>query len=707
MDQIGRYEILDELGRGAMGVVYRARDTKIGREVAIKTIKFADQDSSEAGKLRERLFREAQSAGRLSHPGIVTIYDVAEEGELAYITMEFVDGETLQKMMEEGRAKDPQLISDILRQAASALDYAHSREIVHRDVKPANIMVTADGIVKITDFGIARISSSTLTQTGTVMGTPSYMSPEQVRGDPIDGASDQFSLSVIGYEMLTEQKPFSGDSLTAVMFKIVSGDVVPPSQVVPSIPSDVENTILRGLAKTSGERFSCCKDFAAAVTRGWGDDSAVLPPSSVTPAGGPDYGSGEAPTVVQTPASRAEGSSGDQEQLETIVQPTPADDDATEVITEMPPLGPAASDTSADATAKGVPGAETARPMPVGAPVMFGAVEEPPKRGPWLAIAAVAGLAVAGAAYWVAQNPEIVTGDPAVIVETAAPAGELAEPVDEEPDPALPAGGDSETAGAAPDASAPTPEVVAVPPIAAAPPPKVEPTPKPAAAKPKAAPPAPRVAKMFEVTFSTMQAGARVTVDGKPQWSCSLPCRLELPRGNYIASVSMTGFYRIRKPFTVGSDPVDLAFEMDEVVGTVLVSSSPSGASVFVDGKKFDGQTNMALRLRPGYYLLKVEKAGAGMAEMSVLVQERQLRSQQFSLGAQSPRAKLSLTTTPAGARILLNDKQRAGSTPDELDLPPGDYRVMLTLPGHRPVIKEINLPANQVITMDETLTPR
>ena len=207
MNQIGRYEILNELGRGAMGVVYRARDTKIGREVAIKTIKLAEQaDESETERLRERLFREAQSAGRLSHPGIVTIYDVAEESGLAYITMEFVDGETLQAMMDSGRAEEPEFIADILRQTAAALDYAHSKEIVHRDVKPANIMVTPDGTVKITDFGIARISSSKLTQTGTVMGTPSYMSPEQVRGDPISGASDQFSLGVITYELLTDRE---------------------------------------------------------------------------------------------------------------------------------------------------------------------------------------------------------------------------------------------------------------------------------------------------------------------------------------------------------------------------------------------------------------------------------------------------------------------------------------------------------------------
>ena len=707
MDQIGRYEILNELGRGAMGVVYRARDTKIGREVAIKTIKFADQDSSEAAKLRERLFREAQSAGRLSHPGIVTIYDVAEEGELAYITMEFVDGETLQKMMEDGRTKDPQFISDILRQAASALDYAHSREIVHRDVKPANIMVTADGTVKITDFGIARITSSTLTQTGTVMGTPSYMSPEQVRGDPIEGSSDQFSLSVISYEMLTEQKPFSGDSLTAVMFKIVSGEVVPPSNLVPSIPQEVENTILRGLAKSSGDRFSCCKDFAESVSRGWGGGAAALPSSPVAPASGQEYGSGEAPTVEQS-AAPAEGSAGDQDQLETVVQPLPVGDAPTEAITGLPPLGEPGSSEAADA---GAPAEASSPSMPIPESVPFGGVvEEPPKRGPWLVVAAIAGVAVAGGAYWFTQNPGILGGESSEIVETAEPGEPAAEsPVSPSPtESAAPESVSPEASGGAEEPAPPVPEVAAPPAVAAAPPPKVEPAPKPPPAKPKPpVPAAPRAAKTVEVTFSTTQAGARVTVDGKPQWSCSLPCSLELPRGKYTASVSMTGFYRIRKPFTVGSDPVNLPFEMDEVVGTVLVSSSPSGANIFVDGRKFDGLTNTSLPLRPGYHLIKVEKAGAGMAEISVLVQEGQLSLQQFSLGSQPPRAKLNLTTTPAGAQIVLNDNRRSGSTPHELDLPPGDYRVMLSLPGHRPVIKEIKLLPNQALPMDVKLDLR
>ena len=629
MDRIGRYEILDELGRGAMGVVYRARDPKIGREVAIKTIKFSDQDSSEAAKLRERLFREAQSAGRLSHPGIVTIYDVAEEGELAYITMEFVDGETLQTMMEEGRAKDSEFISSILRQAAAALDYAHSREIVHRDIKPANIMVTADGTVKITDFGIARISSSTLTQTGTVMGTPSYMSPEQVRGDPIDGASDQFSLSVITYEMLTEQRPFSGDSLTAVMFKIVSGEVLPPSKIVPSIPQEVENTILRGLAKSNRDRFSCCKDFAASVSRGWGSDAAVLPPPSVATTAGQDYGSGEAPTVVQLPAP-GEDSTAAQDQLETVVQPLPIGDAPTEVMTALPPLGEAAADAAETS-------ADLPPPLPIPESVPFATAEEPPKRSPWLAIAAIAGLVVAGAAYWVTQNPGMLGGGTSEVAESTEPDQPAAEetasaPIGQPTTPETPStgpatGGTEETT---PASKPPEP-----PPLAAAPPPKVEPAPTPPPSKPKAPPAPPRTPKAVEVTFSTTQAGARVIVDGKPQWSCNLPCSLELPRGEYTASVSITGFYRIRKPFRVGSDPVDLAFEMEEVVGTVLVSSSPIGADIYVDGKKFDGQTNTSLRLRPGYHLIKIEKAGTGMAESSVLVREGQLSSQHFSLAAQ------------------------------------------------------------------------
>ena len=215
MEQIGRYRILDELGRGATGVVYRAQDPAIGRIIAIKTIRLSDfTDEAERERLRERLFREAQSAGMLSHPNIVTIYDIAEENGLAYIFMECVDGPPLEKILNGAEADSgARTRLAILRQTATALDYAHKKGIVHRDIKPANIMIHERTHAKITDFGVAKIMSQQMTQSGVMMGTPNYMSPEQVQGHAVDGRADQFSLAVIAYEVLTGEKPFLADQL--------------------------------------------------------------------------------------------------------------------------------------------------------------------------------------------------------------------------------------------------------------------------------------------------------------------------------------------------------------------------------------------------------------------------------------------------------------------------------------------------------------
>src|SRR3954471_17181952 len=249
-----------------MGVVFRAQDPAIGRTVAIKSIRLQDlTDPAERERLKERLFREAQSAGMLSPPGIVTIYDIAEENGMAYIFMEFVNGPPLEKMLRHEQTPDKETLLSIFRQTAAALDYAHKKGIVHRDVKPANIMVHEDGTAKVTDFGVAKIVSQQMTQAGTIMGTPSYMSPEQVQGGTISGRADQFSLAVIAYEVLTGEKPFTADYLPTLLFKIVREDFEPPQRLNPTLPGEIEGVMRRGLAKNAANRYETCADFVAAL----------------------------------------------------------------------------------------------------------------------------------------------------------------------------------------------------------------------------------------------------------------------------------------------------------------------------------------------------------------------------------------------------------------------------------------------------------
>ncbi|MEK7405295.1 MAG: serine/threonine-protein kinase, partial [Acidobacteriota bacterium] len=267
MDRIGRYEILDELGRGAMGVVYRAKDPSIGRLIAIKTIRLADfADPAESERLRERLRREAHSAGILSHPGIVVVFDVGQEGELAYIAMEFIAGRSLESILDGEQPPDQKTILNVLRETAAALDHAHKKGIVHRDIKPANILISDDGVVKITDFGVAKISAShKLTQAGTVLGTPNYMSPEQIQGKDVDGRADQFALAVIAYEVLTGEKPFTADQLTALLYKIVAEPPAPPQNLNATLGWPVAVVLERALAKDPAERYKSCSDFVAAL----------------------------------------------------------------------------------------------------------------------------------------------------------------------------------------------------------------------------------------------------------------------------------------------------------------------------------------------------------------------------------------------------------------------------------------------------------
>jgi serine/threonine protein kinase len=278
VQQVGRYQIVAELGRGAMGVVYRAQDPAIGRTIAIKSIRLQDlTDETERVRLRERLFREAQSAGILSHPNIVTIYDIAEQDGMAYIFMEFVNGPPLEKMLKVEQTPDKETLLSIFRQTAAALDYAHKKGIVHRDIKPANIMIHEDGTAKITDFGVAKIMSQQMTLAGTMMGTPSYMSPEQVESAEITGRADQFSLAVIVYEALTGEKPFAAEYMPTLLYKIVREDPLPPQRLNTTLNAQVETILRRALAKAPQDRYDTCTDFITALAAACNSNPAWMP----------------------------------------------------------------------------------------------------------------------------------------------------------------------------------------------------------------------------------------------------------------------------------------------------------------------------------------------------------------------------------------------------------------------------------------------
>ncbi len=284
---IGRYKIESELGRGSMGVVYKAHDPRIGRTVALKVLAFSfPLGPGEEEEFLTRFFDEARIAGQLSHPNIVTIYDVGEraaEGE-SYIAMEYVTGTNLHDHLASGGRLPVMQVVDVIEQAARALDYAHENGVVHRDIKPANLLLTDKGQVKILDFGIARLVSADRTGPGRMFGTPNYMAPEQMTGAEVNGHADQFALGVTLYQLLTGERPFLGDSITAISYQVMNVDPAPPSRLNPTLSPAFDRILRRVLAKGSSDRYPRCADLAddlRGAATAWKDGVETTAPPNV------------------------------------------------------------------------------------------------------------------------------------------------------------------------------------------------------------------------------------------------------------------------------------------------------------------------------------------------------------------------------------------------------------------------------------------
>ncbi len=649
MKQVGRYQIVEELGRGAMGIVYKALDPAIGRTVAIKTIRLTDfTDTDERQRIRERLLREAQSAGVLSHPNIITIYDVLEEGEYAYIFMEYVNGLSLEKMLRKRSLPEKRALLHYLRQVSAALDYAHRKGIIHRDIKPANIIISegrteVERLAKIADFGVAKFISQEMTQGGTMIGTPNYMSPEQIQGTTVDGRSDEFSLAVVVYEILSGVKPFAAENLPALFYLICKQDPQPAEQVNPKLGESVGKVLQHALAKNPDERFASCGDFMGALSSAltesheWiavpGQDRArerSMLEETVVEKSRP-LGPGPRPAILQTPRSGhdygSEAGISSPARYELPVIQRRRRDDRSQELEEAPQRGSFGKRFGLVlAICLAIAGAavflrqwKSALKIPIqvletkSAPMAPPPTdtnppkkeEQPAKQNP--------GNAEPAQSEPAGQKPEHTdTGQ-------NAPANQKPESTETEQN--APAKQNSGNTGPGQTEQANQGERSSdkASPGSAAPD-------RHAAADESAAP------GLADVELLSDPPGAKMVVDNRFRDACTSPCTISLPNGRHTMVVQLNGYNEAHRIFTVPADD-SIFVTLSKNMGVLVVTSSPPGASIFVDGKNF-GHTPSTLHLPTGTHTLLLVN-GALRHEETVDIQNDAFASTSFRFSKQ------------------------------------------------------------------------
>jgi eukaryotic-like serine/threonine-protein kinase len=697
----GRYEILGELGRGAMGVVYRATDPVIGRTVAVKTIRLSEEGTGlSRPELLSRFQTEARAAGLLTHPNIVVVYDAGEENGLYYITMELIEGKSLQALLDSGHSFPVPRVLRIMEQTCSALQFAHERSIIHRDIKPANLMLTADDTVKVTDFGTAKILQfGTVQQTTHVMGTPSYMSPEQVKGRPVDGRSDIFSLGVLLYEILTGEKPFPGQSITTVIYKIVNEEPIPPRTLNPSIHQGLSDIVMRALAKEPEVRYQSCRELLEDLR-----NYRALTPA----AGNPDA------TLVSPRSGSAFplGIAGGSPQLTPTGNPN-----VTPTIRSLQNRGTNPTQTP------------VVRRTGTIAPV----VEEPKKSSPVLTI--ILALILVGVIVYGFNKlrPEFqatreLNSRPRQEAPAPVTPTQKSTPSDTDPsaNPA-PATNDQPNSPAVVPAPVPAPsQTPAKSDPAPTPVSVVEKKPDPPAAKPepkKVEPAITAVAAEYkgqiEAALADRSMSSRVKVSAtsntimlsgklRPAEHSSL---LHFMR-NAPASVHVVdeiSYDDTPLPTSQNSDnsghPIPsngnaAVHVLTNVIGARATLFGPSGRS---DGTC---QTPCSFNdLAPGRYSLQVQKEGYLQVQTALELKTGDSQDQKILLEALAK--GLFVGSRPAGADVFINGDKQAGQTPVNLPLAPGSYNLVLRLEGYEPYSGQIQVKDNVQTTLDLELKPR
>ncbi len=685
----GRYEIVGELGRGAMGVVYKAVDPVIGRSVAVKAIKLSAEGTGlTRTELLARFQTEARAAGLLTHPNIVVVFDAGEEDGLYYITMELVEGKSLQALLDDGHAFPLPRVLRIMDQACSALQFAHERNVVHRDIKPANLMLTADDTVKVTDFGTAKILQfGTMQQTAHVMGTPSYMSPEQVKGRAVDGRSDIFSLGVMLYEMVTGEKPFPGQNITTVIYKIVNEEPVPPKQVDPTIHAGISAVVMKALAKDPEVRYQSCREMLEDLRNYRSLVNNAGSPQSTMMIGGDEV---NATVGLAGPGLRGVHN-----------------DDL---------VGAAArSLASRAANPSQTPGLRrtgTLAPLP----------EPKPKKSLWGTI--FAALLLLGVIAYCAKKLLPVYYDvrqhhAAAPAPTGAqsPGSTQSGSADAAAQP--PGGEDSGAASpedspkeAAPN-SVPAAEVNSKPPrIEKAPPKKAEPVLTPKAAEYKGRIEEAISERGLSSRAKVQGAGSTLTLAGKlrpAEHGALLKFLRDAPSDvriiDHIEYDDAPDEAAANPSAATGGHPVPgrgfgAIHVVTDVIGAIALLHDPSGSVIS------QCQTPCSFNnLVPDRYSLEVKKDGYGPVQTALQVKQGKVADQKLSM--ESIAKGLLITSDPPGADVFINGAKQSGQTPVTLPLAAGQYNLVLRLPGYDPYVGSVQVKDNIQTQLNTKLTER